>query len=1085
MADPTPAYSLLPWVRRGLASQIADAPGVNFASLPLTLAVNGTAVTPAPHVRLPGPGDVKSIDGRAFIRSEPRDGADAFEPNFLAVLELATPDLPWMFTPAAPAGDRLKPWLCLIVLPDGDGISLTPRADGPAILRIDAPLDPAAELPDLGQIDAWAHAQIAGADLSPAALQADTGASLARLIAPRKLEAARKYLACVVPTYRAGVNAGLGLDVADSDLAPAWDATVKAPFLLPVYFQFRFQTGPNGDFASLARNIGPPTQPIAAGERVIDASEPGFGAAAAPGVTLGLEGALRPFGTQSAAWPSGTQAQYETQLRSVLAPPAAADPVVTPPVFGSTQTGQSLPADGKPPLWMGELNLDPRSRLAASAGGQVVQAQSEPMVASAWQQLGEIRKANQLLRQAQLAREVTVSINRRLQTVAGDGTYLQITSPVHSRVSLTIAGVSATLAGHVQASRLPVGAVSAAMRKLVRPRGPLWRGVATAGPQQIVDRLNLPEGSTAKAIVVAGPVRPPAGMVALDDVSPAVQLSKMSPAVLHAAAGWQLALPAATVGTVVATAPGTTSSVTTTPVTTAPGAPAPATTVAVATTPAVSKTAVSPGAATLAASKAAAPLGETTPAVSKTAVSPGAATLVASKIAAPPAAATLAASKAAAALGETAPGAARLDMTTAGTTTTPPSTQPIETREGTTRAAGSIEATTVATVVDWQTDTNVPAIFQSNLTTLPAPLVFPTDSTALAKMQDSFRLAATAINTRLTAVPPPAAPAAPPLGGSPALAATRSQLNARLDPQSTIQARFRARVPLGSGSDPLHPLSGTPRFPQAMYAPLADLSPDWMLPGIASIPTDTAVLLQTNPAFVEAYLVGLNEAFARELLWRQFPAERKDTWFQNFWNDGGTPDIPAIAQFDPNGHLGDHTQDHAHPGRLALLIRARLFQRYPNALVSAVPALWNADGKTRRLGSPRQWPIFRGQIGEDCQFFGFDIDDPAGVDDPAAGKPGWYFLLEEHITEPRFGLEPISQVPPTGTLPSLSWNDLSWADITPAGDFLNPAAAPRFKALEPVAWGQNAAAMAFILMRRPIRVAMHGAALLPKTVPPT
>jgi hypothetical protein len=269
-----------------------------------------------------------------------------------------------------------------------------------------------------------------------------------------------------------------------------------------------------------------------------------------------------------------------------------------------------------------------------------------------------------------------------------------------------------------------------------------------------------------------------------------------------------------------------------------------------------------------------------------------------------------------------------------------------------------------------------------------------------------------------------------------------------------------------------------------MYEPLADLSPEWMLPGISSIPIDTAVVLQTNPRFVEAFMVGLNEEFARELLWKQFPAERKETWFQNFWSAGGTPDIPAIAQFDPAGHLGDHTQDHAHPGRLALLIRANLFQRYPHALVSAAPAVWNpavpGQPRTRALGTTRQWPIFQGQIGADFRFFGFDIDDPFGDPDPAKNDAGYYFILEEHVTEPRFGLEPPGSAKPTSTP---SWNDMSWDNVATnaglSGNFLTTASAPNFMAFEAPRWSEDAAAMAFILMRRPVRVAMHASALLP------
>ena len=184
--------------------------------------------------------------------------------------------------------------------------------------------------------------------------------------------------------------------------------------------------------------------------------------------------------------------------------------MVSPPVYGKAQSGATLPAaDGQPPIWLGELNFDPRNRVAASAGGSVVQADSDAMVAGAWNQLGQIRKANQLLRQAQLAREVSSSIQRRhLQTIAGDGVYLQITNPTHARVSLTLSGNAATLSGHIQASRIPNSAVWASMRKLARPRGPLGRQLAVSGPQQFVDRLNVPPGTPN-----SGTTTLPAGMV--------------------------------------------------------------------------------------------------------------------------------------------------------------------------------------------------------------------------------------------------------------------------------------------------------------------------------------------------------------------------------------------------------------------------------------------------------------------------------------------------------------------------------------------------------------------------------------------
>ena len=570
MADPTsptpaqPApepsgYSLLPWMRRGLASLATAATTTNYATLQVAVDVNGTSV-PAPPIRLLGPGEVTSIDATAIVRTDPRDGADAFEPNYLAMVELALPDLPWLFSPAGPNGARLRPWICLLVVVDGPGVELDVMPGGPAVLHLTTPFDPTKELPDLTGVDAWAHAQVtvdstSGAALDGsasasgpvdcrvagpalnAALGANTSGRLARLIAPRKLDPDQKYIACIVPTYRAGVNAGLSQDVDAQDLAPAWDTTTSVPLQLPVYYYFRFRTGPSGDFASLASQIMPPASPLDAGKRPVDVSAPGFGAAAAPGVTLQFEGAMRTKGEDPAPWPAGAEAPYETQLRNALAPPTGADPVVTPPLYGRTQSRRDL-SGPSPPAWLSELNLDPRMRAAAGAAAQVVQAEQEALVASAWDQLGEINKANQLLRQAQLARSASASMMRRhLAPVAGDGAYLQITSPVHPRVRVTLGGATLTLRGHVAASRLPAAALSAPMRKLARPRGPLGRQLTQGKPPQLVDRLNLPASAGATALTAAGPVQAPRGMVALDDVSSDIQVKKMV-AIEATALGW-------------------------------------------------------------------------------------------------------------------------------------------------------------------------------------------------------------------------------------------------------------------------------------------------------------------------------------------------------------------------------------------------------------------------------------------------------------------------------------------------------------------------------------------------------------------
>ena len=847
MADTPAQYSIVSWVQRGLSAFVTGQPATNYATLPVSLTVNGTAVN-GPSIRLLGPGDITGLDARGIIRTDPRDGAEGFEPNYLAIAELALPDLPWMFTPSGVVNGRLQPWICLIVVPDRPGAVLQTRSGGLSVLRLENPLDPKSELPDLSNIDSWVHAQVTGAALSGDALNSafatNPAGTLSRLISPRRLQPDQRYIACIVPTYRAGANAALGLPVDDHDVAPAWDGSVTAPFTLPVYYYFRFATGPGGDFASLAQKIVPAPPHTDAGTRLMDASEPGFGVAPLPRVTLGLEGALRTVDSPPPSWPAGAQAVYETALRRALSPPAASDPVVAPPTYGSAQARVSLPAPNAPPVWLRELNLDPRTRVAASTGAQVVQKNQEALVASAWEQLGQMREANRLRQQAQLARAVSASLaNRHLQAVSSDGDFLQITAPMHSRVVLT--GGSATLRGSIDASSLPSGAVSAGMRKLARPRGPVGRQVGPAA-HQIVQRLNQPAG-TPGALQVAGAVQPPRGMIALDAVVPpapgtpsTVDVGKMAGGNLNGAVGW---MPA--------------------------------------------------GAATSSAQKAPAAV------ISTPAATPNAAPLV-----------------------------------------------------------------------DWSSDVNLPAILKGARAGLPAPLVFPSTTTELAAMQQEFRTAAAAAGATLQ-VAPATDPAPPPLGGTgpAALSTTRTQLQSRIDPERTIQARMGARIPLGTGPDPLQPVSTGPQFNGTpMYTALAALSPEWMLPSSAAIPVDSATVLAPNPPFIEAFMTGLNEELSHELLWRQYPADPRSTYFQNFWG-ASTLDMPEIRAFDPNLHLGEHLTDRGSGNSLVLLIRAGLFRRYPNAVVTAVQAAWS--GGVRTLTGTRQYPLFRGQIGADITFFGF------------------------------------------------------------------------------------------------------------------
>jgi hypothetical protein len=383
------------------------------------------------------------------------------------------------------------------------------------------------------------------------------------------------------------------------------------------------------------------------------------------------------------------------------------------------------------------------------------------------------------------------------------------------------------------------------------------------------------------------------------------------------------------------------------------------------------------------------------------------------------------------------------------------------------KAGGATDAPVLR--LDWTADPNLPDILKAARPNMPPPVAFPTDQTGLTTFTEQFRNAATGVIAQLQNKSE-AAPDLPPLGGTAVLDGVRTAIQAKLNPENTIQARLSARLPLQNTADPLQPFRAGPQFPQPMYAPLADLSPEWMLPGISNIPIDCATLLKPNAKFIESYMIGLNQELSNELLWREFPAYRNATFFQYFWG-GKAPDIQPIAGFGDSSNLGDSVGGQATGAQYVFLIRANLFRRYPNAVVSAMQAQWSGNVRVV-LPDTRIYPDFRGNIGQDLTFFGFTINgDPFGSPTPADQKPGWYFVIEEHITEPRFGLEPAPPQTQSGL-----WDDFSWPEAPKKGAFLD--ATTNGGTRENVAWKEDAASMAYILLREPVRVAMHALALL-------
>jgi hypothetical protein len=1004
VSTPAPAvFSFLPWVRRGASVGITQAENVTDTSLGVhaSFAVGTTVNDANPAtlgIQLYGPGDVVGFDPDQVIRTEPKPYTAGFEPNFLAAVEFDLPDFVWMMTPTNPqTGVKLRPWICLIVVPQKDGVTLAYEAGAPLpVLSIAA--NAGKELPNLAESWAWAHAQVTG-DLGAKALDSvltdNPERTLSRLVCPRRLEPDTAYYACVVPTTRAGREAGRGVKVATADLTPAWtsgDATLQ----LPVYFSWQFATGPAGDFESLARELRPALPPAGIGRQDIDISDAGIGLPLtpdAPGSTLGFEGALESSSTQPTPWPDPPRGQFRARLTELLDFPesiSAQDPskpgVVAPPLYGGFHTAQSTVPTGRP-HWLRELNLDPRFRAAAGLGTRVVQEQQESLMESAWRQVGEIDKANDALRKAQLARATCIELHARHIQTLEPGEALQITSPAHARVLMS----PQTLALRVRESALPEAALSTTLRRIVRPTGPVLRRSTPAAARVVrplVRRLNSGE------VAAAGPRHAPDGTVELDGVADGLipgGLRALRP-VLRMLFSLLLLVALALLVLALALA-----------------------------------VFVSWGVAAIAFVAAAA--------------AGGAATWV----------------------------RARLGpwLEIEGVTTS-------------TLTAESVAETPPRPA--WQPS---PADAQ----TLPPPPA-ATATGADAESAARFRAAAEAKQRGIRELAETQT-----VEAKTALQLTeaRDTLLERLDPRVTVPSVVLGRITLPDGwepDDPIATILAAPSFDTPMYEPLRELAKSALLPGVEAVATNTVTLLQTNARFIEAYMVGLNHEMSRELLWREFPTDQRGTYFRQFWDPRGhvpapttdeereaLRDIPAIHMWRGSRHLGENATRGGSP-LLVLLICGELLERYPNTVIYASQANLRPNNAGRAPLDPpeERFPLFRGTFPSNITFVGFDlsVEEAKGGPPPRGSEadpgPGWFFVLQQQPTEPRFGFDEDGPKTPA------TWADLSWKSVAVRDDHVSVAdtgaALTTAGSALAAPWATDAGALGVQTLQSPYRVAI-------------
>ena len=298
--------------------------------------------------------------------------------------------------------------------------------------------------------------------------------------------------------------------------------------------------------------------------------------------------------------------------------------------------------------------------------------------------------------------------------------------------------------------------------------------------------------------------------------------------------------------------------------------------------------------------------------------------------------------------------------------------------------------------------------------------------------------------------------------------ALRTHVQHQLEPKRNLVAATQVMIataghvtqavnPAPAAPVPIETIMAAPKFRRAMYEPLRDLSQELLLPGLDAVQPNSVLGLKTNRSFIEAYMVGLNAEMARELLWRGYPTDQLGTYFDRFWDAVGD----APADILPLHQWGDRALGSAAVAvqeRFVLLLRSDLLRRYPSALIYATRAI-RVDGVRQPSIDEAQeaYPMFRGALPPDVNFFGFDIPIKrmlgGGNDD------GYFIVIQEQPGEPRFGLD-------VGT------------DTGPGEHLRVSAGVPAGIESNGLQWGRNGAHVAGILRQQPVRVAIHASQFL-------
>ena len=462
-----------PWVRKGLSNRITEVDTLGRMQDTASLAkqrpvlsvtseyefipaseqetqADAIPVSETREVRFISPGDITGVNSSALLKMVPKEESSGFPVQFYPYIEFWEADFPWRYTPGRPDGNKLRPWLALLVC-EKDRCSMKRLADGRSYVTLIIDNNEQYEQIFPYPEDSWKSAHAQGLTLD--------NPNLSRLLALRaapELVPDTDYCVFLVPAFETGRLRGLGYD--DDTLkdvvaqASAWEKSLeeqkskhpKQALDFPVYYSWSFTTG-NDSFDGLVEKLK-----IADGFKSdikVDVTHMGEGLDydlfknKPSRKTIGMPVATQTLGyTKATLFPdpkSEDESDVYHNLKDLISknpvflenkseisgqrsgePVGDDDPWVTPPAYGgkhimATSIDEAVnEKEGTP--WLTQLNLDIHNRAAAGLGKRTIQIHQEELVNRAWKQIEFVNAINRELHQ----RLLSVNVNKSLTTKA-------------------------------------------------------------------------------------------------------------------------------------------------------------------------------------------------------------------------------------------------------------------------------------------------------------------------------------------------------------------------------------------------------------------------------------------------------------------------------------------------------------------------------------------------------------------------------------------------------------------------------------------------------------------------------------------